>query len=79
MPPAPWRHGQRASLLMIPGGGETLGAAVLAQAPGTCPQLGGWWFHVGRAGRSIVLPATSSLEHLDLVAARPPRCKCHRR
>lgn len=51
MPPAPWRHGQRASLLMIPGGGETLGAAVLAQAPGTCPQLGGWWFHVGRAGK----------------------------
>lgn len=39
MPPAPWWDGQCASLLIDSSGGEILGAALLGQAPGLCPQV----------------------------------------
>jgi len=64
MPSSPQQNGQRESLLMDPGDGETLGAAALEQALGTCPQRGGWWPHVGHAGRSVLLAAPSQ-----------PRCR----
>lgn len=39
MPPVPASNHQCASLRIDPGGGDTLGAALLGQAPGLCPQL----------------------------------------
>lgn len=52
MPPALQWNGQQTSLLMDPGRGKTLGAAVLGRAPGSCPHLGDRWLRGAGAGAS---------------------------